>query len=116
MGNRKGYATVYWGKVPINFRPQAVPKHEVEAAVGHAERAFRDVADLVPDFSVLTLGMGPVRETEAVLVLGDERETRVFQRGAPEEDGGLEGLLWEISVCIRSRRRRRTRREHARAG
>jgi hypothetical protein len=59
MGNRKGYATVYWGKMPVNFRLQDFAKHEVEAAVGYAERSFRDVSDLVPDFSVLTLGAGP---------------------------------------------------------
>jgi hypothetical protein len=116
MANRKGYSTVYWGKMPINFRPQDFPRHEVEAAVGYAERAFRDVADLVPDFSVLTLGMGPVGDTEAVLVLGDEREARVFRRGALEGEGGLEGLLWEISVRIRARGRRGTRHRHARTG
>ena len=27
--------------------------------IGYAERSFRDVPDLVPDFSVLTLGAGP---------------------------------------------------------
>ncbi len=59
MANRKGYATVYWGKMPVNFGPQDFPKHEVEAAIGYAERSFRDVSDLVPDFSVLTLGAGP---------------------------------------------------------
>jgi hypothetical protein len=32
MKDRKGYSTVYWGKMPINFRPQAFPRHEVEAA------------------------------------------------------------------------------------
>ncbi len=59
MADRKAYATVYWGKMPVNFRPRDFPKREVEAAVGHAERSFRDVADLAPDFSVLTLGAGP---------------------------------------------------------
>ena len=44
MANRKGYATVYWGKMPVNFRPQDFPKHEVEAAIGYAERSFRDVS------------------------------------------------------------------------
>jgi len=116
MANRKGYSTIYWGKMPINFRPQAFPRHEVEAAVGYAQRAFRDVSDLVPDFSVLTLGIEPEGYTKAALVLGDEREARVFRRGAREEDWGLEGLLWEVALCVRSRRRRRTRREHARAG
>ena len=116
MKDRKDYATVYWGKMPVNFRPQDFPKHEVEAAIGYAERSFRDVPDLVPDFSVLTLGMGPVGDTEAVLVLGDEREARVFRRGAQEEKGSLEGLLWEISVRIRARGRRGTRHRHARTG
>jgi hypothetical protein len=41
MADRKGYATVYWGKMPVNFRPQDFPKHEVEAAIGYAERSFR---------------------------------------------------------------------------
>ena len=74
MADRKGYATVYWGKMPVNFRPQDFPKHEVEAAIGYAERSFRDVSGLVPDFSVLTLGAGPEGAIEAALVLGDERE------------------------------------------
>src|SRR4028119_1272872 len=78
MADRKGYSTVYWGKMPVNFRPQDFPKHEVEAAVGYAERSFRDVADLVPDFSVLTLGAGPGGDIEAALVLGDEREAQVL--------------------------------------
>jgi hypothetical protein len=115
MANRKGYVTVYWGKMPINFGPQAFPRHEVEAAVGYAERAFRDVADPVPDFSVLTLGMGPEGDTEAVLVLGDEREARVFRRGG-QEHWSLDGLLWEVALRIRARRRRGTRHRHARTG
>ena len=44
MADRKGYATVYWGKMPVNFRPQDFPRHEVEAAIGYAERSFRDVS------------------------------------------------------------------------
>ncbi|HEV2743368.1 MAG TPA: hypothetical protein VGV91_09450 [Rubrobacter sp.] len=111
---RKGYETVYWGKMPINFRPKDFSKHEVEGAVDYAERSFRDVLDLVPDFSALTLGAGPEGDTEAVLVLGEE-EARVFRR-ASREDGGLEGLLWEISVRVRARGRRGTRRERARTG
>ncbi|MDP8951835.1 MAG: hypothetical protein M3N18_06310 [Actinomycetota bacterium] len=79
MEIRKGYATVYWGKMPINFRPRAFPQEEVEGAVGYAERSFPDVLDLVPDFSVLTLAKSPEGDnTKAVLMLGDEREARVF--------------------------------------
>jgi hypothetical protein len=116
MAKSRGYSTVYWGKMPVNFRPQDFPKHEVETATGYAERAFRDVSALVPDFSVLTLGKEPEGYTKAALVLGDEREARVFRSGAREEDEGLDGLLWEVALLVRSRRRRRTRREHARAG
>jgi hypothetical protein len=117
MANRRGYSTVYWGKMPVNFRPQAFSKHEVEAAVGYAERSFLGFSDLVPDFSVLTLGREPEGGAEAVLVLGDEREARVLRRGGQEgEDWTLGGLLWEVSLRIRSRRRRRMRREHARTG
>ncbi len=115
MEDRKGYATVYWGKMPINFRPQDFPKREVGAAVGRAEGSFRDVLGLVPDFSVLTLGTGREGGTEAVLVLGDEREARVFRR-ASQEEGSLDGLLWEISLRVRSRCRRRTRRERTQTG
>jgi hypothetical protein len=89
MANRKGYATVYWGKMPINFRPKDFSEHEVEGAVDYAERSFRDVLDLVPDFSVLSLDAGPEGGTEAVLALGDEGEARVFRRGARQEEGGL---------------------------
>ena len=115
MVDRKGYATAYWGKMPVNFRPHDFPGHEVEEAVAYAERSFRDVMDLVPDFSVLTLAAGPGGDTEAVLALGDEEEARVFRRGARQEEGGLEGLLWEISVRVRARGRRGTRREYAAA-
>ena len=108
--DRKGYATAYWGKMSVNFRPHDFPGHEVEGAVAHAERSFRDVLDLVPDFSMLVLDRSP----EAALVLGDEGEARVFRRGAREGEGGLEGLLWEISVRVRARGRKEKRREHAR--
>jgi hypothetical protein len=50
MANRKGYATVYWGKMPVNFRPRAFRRSEVEEAVRQAERDFPDVLELVPDF------------------------------------------------------------------
>jgi hypothetical protein len=103
MANRKGYSTVYWGKMPVNFRPQDFPKHEVEAAIGYAERSFPDVLDLVPDFSVLTVGKDLGREETGVLVLGDEREARGFRRDAGE--GNLDGLLWEVALRIRARKR-----------
>jgi hypothetical protein len=103
VGTRKGYETVYWGKMPINFRPQAFGREEVEEAVAYAARAFPDVLDLVPDFSVLTLGKDLGREQTAVLVLGDEREARGFRRVA--EEGSLEGLLWEVALRVRSRKR-----------
>jgi hypothetical protein len=113
MANGRGYSTVYWGKMPVYFRPKEFPTHEVEGAVGYAERAFRDVRDLVPDFSVLTLGREPEGDAEAVLVLGDEREARVFRRGGQEgEDWTLGGLMWEIALRVRARRRR----EHSWAG
>jgi hypothetical protein len=115
MADRKGYATVYWGKMPVNFRPQDFPKHEVEASIGYAERSFRDVSGLVPDFSVLTLGAGPGGDIEAALVLGDEREARVLRRGG-QEHWSLDGLLWEVALRIRARRRRGTRHRHARTG
>ena len=38
-----------------------------------------------------------------MLALGDEVEARVFLRGARQEEGGLEGLLWEISVRVKAR-------------
>ena len=53
---RKVYETAYWGKMPINFRPRAFRREEVEGAVDYATRSFPDVLDLVPDFSVLTVG------------------------------------------------------------
>ena len=40
VGTRKGYETVYWGKMPINFRPQALRRKEVERAVAYATRSF----------------------------------------------------------------------------
>lgn len=102
--SRKGYETVYWGKMPINFRPQAFGREEVERAVAYATRSFPHVLDLVPDFSVLTLGRDLGREQTAILVLGDEGEAREIRRVAGE--GNLEGLLWEVALRIRSRRRR----------
>jgi len=100
--NRKGYATVYWGKMPINFRPRDFSRHEVEAAVGYAERSFRDVSDLVPDFSVLTLGTEQEGETKAALVLGDEREARgrreSFGAARQKRTGALKGSC-EKSPC-----------------
>jgi hypothetical protein len=111
---KKGYETVYWGKMPVNFRPQAFRKQEVEKAVGYAGRSFAEVLDLVPDFSVMMLNKGPEGDTKTVLVLGDEREARVFRRGA-QEDGSLEGLLWEVALRIRSRSRG-MQREHLAPG
>ncbi len=102
-GARKGYETVYWGKMPINFRPRAFRREEVERAVDYATRSFPDVLDLVPDFSVLIVGRDLESDETAVLVLGDEREAREFRRVAGE--GSLEGLLWEVALRVRSRRR-----------
>lgn len=53
VGTGKGYETVYWGKMSINFRLQAFRRKEVERAVAYATRSFPDVLGLVPDFSVL---------------------------------------------------------------
>ena len=103
VGTRKGYETVYWGKMPINYRLQAFRRKEVERAVAYATRSFPDVLGLVPDFSVLTVGKDLGREETAVLVLGDEGEARGFRRDAGE--GNLEGMLWEVALRIRSRRR-----------
>jgi hypothetical protein len=46
----------------------------------------------------------------AVLTLGEEGQTKVFRRDAGE--GNLEGILWEVALGIRTRRRE-ARREHA---
>jgi hypothetical protein len=73
MEDAQGYATVYWGRLPVNFRSQACRQHEVEGADGYAVRSVPDVVCLVPDFSVMTLGTGPEGDTKAVLMLGDER-------------------------------------------
>ena len=107
---KKGYETVYWGKMPVNFRLLAFRKQEVQKAVGYARRCCPDVLDLVPDFSVLTIGKDPEGNDAAVLTLGEEGQTRVFRRDAGE--GDLEGLLWEVALSIRARRRE-ARREHA---
>ena len=103
VGARKGYETVYWGKMPINFRSEAFRREEVEGAVDYATRSFPEVLDLVPDFSVLTVGKDLEREQTAVLVLGDEREAREFRRVAGK--GSLEALLWEVALRVRSRKR-----------
>jgi hypothetical protein len=100
MKDRKGYATVYWGKMPINFGPQAFPRHEVEAAVGYARRAFRDVAGLVPDFSVLTLGMGPVGTPRPCSCSGTKG--RRESSGALEEEGASKGCCGR-SPCASGR-------------
>jgi hypothetical protein len=47
---KKGYETIYWGKMPVNFRLLAFHKEEVQKAVGYALRCCPDVLDLVPDF------------------------------------------------------------------
>ena len=101
MEARKDYETVYWGKMPVNFRPQAFRRSEVEEAVRRAERDFPEVSDLVPDFSVLTLGAGPGGDIEAALVLGDEREAMALRRGG-QEYWSLDGLLWEVALRIRA--------------
>jgi hypothetical protein len=113
MANGRGYSTVYWGKVPVNFGPKAFRRGRVEQAVAYATRSFPDVLDLVPDFSVLTLGIEPEGDAEAVLVLGDERSARVFRRGGQEgEDWTLKGLMWEIALRVRAQGRR----QRSRAG
>jgi hypothetical protein len=106
----KDYQTVYWGKMPVNFRLVAFRKHEVQKAIGYARRGCPDVLDLVPDFSVLTIGKDPEGNNAAVLTLGEEGDTSVLRRGA--EESNLEGMLWEVALRIR-RQRREARREHA---
>jgi hypothetical protein len=91
------------GGPPQALKPQAFGREEVERAVAYAPRSFPDVLDLVPDFSVLTVGMNLEREKMAVLVLGDEREARDFRRLVGE--GNLKGLLWEVALRLRERRR-----------
>src|SRR5829696_8064077 len=107
---KKGYETVYWGKMPVNFRPLAFHKEEVQKAVGYARRCCLDVLELVPDFSVLTIGKDPEGNDAAVLTLGEEGETRIFRHDAGE--GNLEGILWEVALGIRARGRE-ARREYA---
>ena len=107
---KKGYETIYWGKMPVNFRLLAFHKQEVQKAVGYAMRGCPDVVDLVPDFSVLTIGKDPQGNDAAVLTLGEEGQTRVLRRGAGE--GNLEGMLWEVALGIR-RQGREGRHGHA---
>ena len=107
---KKGYETIYCGKMPVNFRLLAFHKQEVQKAVGYAMRCCPDVLELVPDFSVLTIGKDPQGNDAAVLTLGEEGQTRVLRRGAGE--GNLEGMLWQVALGIRSRERE-ARREHA---
>jgi hypothetical protein len=52
---------------------------------------------------VLTVGKDLGCEETAVLVPGDEGEPRGFRRDAGE--GNLEGLLWEVALRSRSRKR-----------
>jgi hypothetical protein len=96
-----------------NFRSQAFPKEGVEGTLGYAKRSFPDVLDLALDFSVMTLDKGPEDDTKAVLVLGDKGEA-LGPYGAQEE-GNLEGLLWEVALLIRSRNRGMLR-EHIQPG
>ncbi len=105
MGAKKDYETVYWGKLPVNFRPQAFRRSEVEEAVRQAERDFPDVLDLVPDFSLLAVSRDPRRNEMAVLRFGDESKPKVFRRVAAREEGNLPGLLREVARRIRSWRR-----------
>ena len=107
---KKGYETVYWGKMPVNFRLLAFHKEEVQKAVGYARRCCPDVLELVPDFSVLTIGKDPQGNDAAVLTLGEEGQTRVLRGGAGE--GNLEGMLWEVALGIR-RQGREGRHGHA---
>jgi hypothetical protein len=100
VGTHKGYGTVYWGKMPINFRPRAFGREEVEGAVAYATRSFPDVLDLVPNFSVLTVGKDLDRDETAVLVLGDEREARGFRRVAGE---GASRGCYGMSPCASGR-------------
>ena len=109
MEARKDYETVYWGKMPVNFRPQAFRRSEVEEAVRRAERDFPEVSDLVPDFSLLSVSRGPVRNQMAVIRLGDESKPRLFRLVADREerDDLLPELLRKVAWHVRSRRRDR---------
>jgi hypothetical protein len=101
--------------LPVNFRPQACHQHEVEGADGYAVRSVPVIVYLVPDFSVMTLGTGSEGDTKAVLMLSATKGSQ-GSSGAAQEDGSLEGLLWEISLRIRSRSRLGMRRDHALTG
>lgn len=104
---KKGYETVYWGKMPVSFRRQVFRRAEVEEAVRYAERAFPDVSDLVPDFSSLTLGEEAGHEKRAVLKLGERAKPLNVRQEAP--GGNLKGLLGKVAALIRARRRRNSR-------
>jgi hypothetical protein len=104
MANGKGYATVYWGKMPVNFRPRAFRQSEVEEAVRQAERDFPDVLDLVPDFSLLSVNRDPERNAVAVLRPGHEGRPMDFRRVAGREEGNLPELLRRVARHVRSLR------------
>ena len=96
VGARKGYETVYWGKMPINFRPQAFRREEVERAVAYATRSFPDVLDLVPDFSVLTVGTGQVQvsvswdtDSDVDLHVVDPNNQDVYYEQPAVDSGGV---------------------------
>jgi hypothetical protein len=48
-----------------------LPEGGGREAVGYAAKSVPDFVDLVPYFSVMTLGRGPEGDTKAVLMLGD---------------------------------------------
>ncbi len=104
-GARKDYETIVWGKMPVKFRPRDFRRAEVEEAVRHLTRSFPDVPELVPDFSLLSVGRDPKRNAVAVLRPGDESKPTAFRRGVDREEGDLVGLLCKVARHVRSRRR-----------
>lgn len=101
----KDYETVYWGKMSVNFRPRAFRRSEVEEAVRRAERDFPEVTDPVPDFSLLSVSRGPVRNQTAVVRFGDGGRPMLFRLVADREEGNyLPGLLRQVARHVRSRR------------
>ena len=101
MANGKGYATVYWGKMPVNFRPRAFRRSEVEEAVRQAERDFPDVLELVPDFSLLSVSRDPERNAVAALGPGHEGRPMAFRRVEDREEGILPELLRQVARHVR---------------
>lgn len=104
----KSYQTVFWGKMPINFRSGDFRIEEVEEAVNYATRAFPDVVDLIPDFSLLVVGKDAERKESAVVRFGGEDRVRLIRHKGLK--GDLKSLLCRVAMRIQLRNRRIRRR------